>query len=142
MSLTAATRRFNVEVQSLLDKEVTVVTVRGETYTGTLIGFDTTSKDICLANAKDTQGEEFPKLIIYGHFISKIYTKQPLLDLREFAEILEKYFPKMVKYIDDARVIIVMDKIRVSEYGVEGTGPMAERIKRLFDEFLKEKGIA
>jgi len=46
----------------------------------------------------------------------------------------------MVKLYEDAGVIVVMDKIRVSERGiVEGSGPAAERVKRVYDEFIKEK---
>ncbi|RLE65851.1 MAG: small nuclear ribonucleoprotein (Sm) [Thermoprotei archaeon] len=142
MSLSTATRRFNIEINSLLNKEVTVVTTTGEEYTGLLVGFDASGKDLCLAQAKGKKGEEYPRLIIYGHIIAKIFIQKPPLDLREFATILEKYFPKMVKYVEDARVVVVMDKIRVTEHGVEGVGPIAERIKRLFDQFLEEKGVA
>jgi hypothetical protein len=38
-------------------------------------------------------------------------------------------------------VIVVMDKIRVTEKGlIEGSGPAADRVKKVFDEFRKERG--
>ena len=48
----------------------------------------------------------------------------------------------MVRVMDDAGVIVVMDRIRVNERGIiEGTGPAAERVQRVFDEFMREKGV-
>lgn len=142
MSLTTATRKFNLEMEALLNKEVAVVTTSGKTFTGILLGYDFETKSICLGRAKSSDGEEYARIFIYGHHITYVYTLKPILDLKEFASILEKYFPKMVKYIEEARVITVMNKIRISEHGVEGTGPIAERIRRLFEEYVKEKGYA
>jgi hypothetical protein len=35
-----------------------------------------------------------------------------------------------------------MDRIRVNEKGIiEGSGPAAERVQRVFDEFIREKGL-
>jgi len=46
----------------------------------------------------------------------------------------------MVKVIEEAGVIVVMDKIRVTQKGIiEGTGPAAERVQRVYDEFMKEQ---
>ncbi|RLE89470.1 MAG: small nuclear ribonucleoprotein (Sm) [Thermoprotei archaeon] len=142
MSLTTLSKRFNSEIQALLDRHITIVTLNGEKYSGTLVGFNPSTRDLCLANAVNSEGESFTRLIVYGHSISIVYTKEVLLDLKEFAEILEKHFPRMVKYYEEGRVITVMDRIRITEHGVEGTGVMAERIKRLFDVYLKEKGLA
>jgi hypothetical protein len=47
----------------------------------------------------------------------------------------------MVRVMDDAGVIVVMDRIRVTEKGiVEGAGPAAERVQKVFEEFIREKG--
>jgi RNA-processing ribonucleoprotein Sm-like component len=36
---------------------------------------------------------------------------------------------------------VVMDRIRVTEKGiVEGSGPAAERVQKVYEEFLREKG--
>src|SRR5256885_12246788 len=57
-------------------------------------------------------------------------------------ERLERVFPRMVRVMDDAGVIVVMDRIRVNEKGIiEGSGPAAERVQRVFDEFIREKGL-
>jgi len=44
----------------------------------------------------------------------------------------------MVRVNEGAGIIVVMDRIRVSEKGiVEGTGPAAERVQKVYDEFIK-----
>jgi len=126
---------------NLLDKTVTVLTTDGKSFTGTLIGFEATSKDLCLSNVKDEKGESYTRVFVYGHSVSIIYTKERLLDLKELAERLERFFPKMVKYLEESRAIVVMDRIRVTEEGVEGSGPMAEKVRRIYYDFLKEKGL-
>jgi hypothetical protein len=46
----------------------------------------------------------------------------------------------MVKTVEEAGVIVVMDKIRITEKGIiEGSGPAAERVQRVYDEFMKER---
>ncbi|MBS7622009.1 Lsm family RNA-binding protein, partial [Candidatus Bathyarchaeota archaeon] len=59
-------------------------------------------------------------------------------DMEEFARRLEEVFPKMVRYIPEARVITVLERIRVTERGVEGTGPIADRVRSIFDKFVEE----
>lgn len=135
------TRRYNAELMNLLDKTVTVVTTSGKSFTGTLVGFESTNRDLCLSNVKDERGESYTRVFVYGHSISVIYTKERLLNLKELAERLEKYFPRMVKYLEESRAILVMDRIRVTEEGVEGSGPMAEKVRRIYYDFLKEKGL-
>ena len=48
-------------------------------------------------------------------------------------------FPRMVKLYEEAGVITVTDRIRVTASGVvEGTGPMAERVQKIYEEFVRE----
>ena len=44
----------------------------------------------------------------------------------------------MVRYIPEARVITVMERIRVTEKGVEGAGPIAERVRTIYERFVEE----
>jgi hypothetical protein len=47
----------------------------------------------------------------------------------------------MVRYIREADVILVMDRIRVTRDGVvEGSGPAAERVQKVYEEWLTEEG--
>ncbi|RLI92380.1 MAG: small nuclear ribonucleoprotein (Sm) [Candidatus Altiarchaeales archaeon] len=133
-------KRYNSEMASLLNKVISVRTINGRTFTGTLLGYDT-NQDVVLKEAEDDKGEKYARVFIMKHVISEIYTKVPPLDLEGFAKRLEKVFPRMVKYYPEARAIMVMDRIRITDEGVEGTGPMAERIKKLFEEFRKEQSL-
>ncbi len=61
-------------------------------------------------------------------------------DLQGLADRLERVFPRMVKPNETAGVIVVMDRIKVSSSGViEGTGPAADRVQKVYDEFMQER---
>jgi hypothetical protein len=60
-------------------------------------------------------------------------------DLKALAGRLEKVFPTLVKLYEDKGFIWVMDKIKIAEKGViEGSGPAAERVQKVYDQFLSE----
>jgi small nuclear ribonucleoprotein (snRNP)-like protein len=127
------------EVASLLEKTVTVQTTAGKVYTGKLSGVETKTLTVCLTNARDEQGIAVRKLFITGGTISQIYSTETPFNLPALAERLERVFPRMVKVMEGAGVILVMDKIRVTEKGLlEGTGPAAERVQKVYEEFVRE----
>ncbi len=135
-----AERRFREEFSLLLQKPVTVRTSLGKAYTGILYGVDANTLSMCLANVKDESGKEIGRLFINGRSILEVYGLETPFDLRSFAERLERVFPKMVKVIDEAGVIVVMDKIRVTEKGlIEGRGPAAERVQKVYEEFMHDR---
>jgi small nuclear ribonucleoprotein (snRNP)-like protein len=135
-----AERRFREELSLLLQKPVTIRTSLGKTYTGTLYGVDANTLSMCLANVKDESGKEMGRLFINGRSILEVFGLETPFDLRSFADRLERVFPKMVKVIDEAGVIVVMDKIRVTEKGlIEGRGPAAERVQKVYEEFMRER---
>src|SRR6266581_3891915 len=141
MSSTAG-RKFMEELSNLLQKHVSVVTNQGKTFVGTLTGVDTENLSVCLTNAKSEQAGEIHKLFINGSTILQISSFEKPFDLQSLGERLERVFPRMVRVMDDAGVIVVMDRIRLNEKGIiEGSGPAAERVQRVFDEFIREKGI-
>ena len=128
------------ELSNLLQKNVSILTSSGKTFVGTLTGVDTDRMSVCLTNAK-TDGVAVHKLFLNGESILQISSFERPFDLQSLGERLERVFPRMVRVMDDAGVIVVMDRIRVTEKGiVEGTGPAAERVQRVFEEFLREKG--
>lgn len=138
MYVDTASRRFNSEFSALLDKHVAIRMTNGQSVEGTLLGYESSRYSIILGNAKVPSGEAYPRLVIYGHVIAEIRLTEPPLDVEELAKRLEEAFPKMVKYYPEARLITVMDRVRVTERGVEGTGPIAERVKAFFERFLEE----
>jgi len=136
----AAGRSFFRELASLTGSTVTVTTTGGKSFTGEMRGYDPNSLSVCLAGAKDSEGKTFHRLIINGSIIEQIVRSEEPFDLRSLANEIQKIFPPgEVKYMEDARVIQVLDKIKVTELGVEGTGPLTERVRVIFDKFVKEK---
>jgi len=136
----AAGRSFFRELASLTGSTVTVTTTGSKSFTGEMRGYDPNSLSICLAGAKDSEGKTFHRLIINGSMIEQIVRSEEPFDLRSLANEIQKIFPPgEVKYMEDARVIQVLDKIKVTESGVEGTGPLTERVRVIFDKFVKEK---
>jgi len=137
--LSVAQRRFFTEVGALIDKAVMVVTMDGKSFMGSLIGINPDNLSLCLANAKDERGMVIHRVFLNGNVVAQILAVEKPFDLRALAERLEKVFPTLVKLYEDKGFIWVMEKIKVTEKGViEGTGPAAERVQKVYDQFLSE----
>jgi len=137
--MSVAERRFFTEITSLLDKEITVETVDGKKISGILIGVHPETLSICLGEAKSESGAKMHRVFLIGSIISKIYSTEKPFDLKGLAERLEKVFPTMVRLYEDKGFIIVMDRVKVTKDGViEGSGPAAERVKRIYEQFVSE----
>ena len=132
-------RRFLTEVGALVDKIVSVVTVDGKSYMGSLVGVDPDSLNLCLAEAKDDKGRVIHRVVLNGSVVAQILAIEKPFDLRALADRLEKVFPTLVKLYEDKGFIWVMEKIKVTEKGVvEGSGPAAERVQKVFSQFMSE----
>ena len=137
--MSAAQRRFFSEVATLVDKRVTVSTLSGKSYSGTLVGINPDNMSLCLSEAKDEKGQTLHRVMLNGNVVAKIFAVEKPFDLKALAERLEKVFPTMVKLYEDKGFIWVMEKIKVTEKGVvEGTGPAAERVQKVYGLFLSE----
>ena len=135
-----ADRKFSEELALLLQKTVIVETNSGKRYTGILSGVDTDTLSICISNCTDESGRMAHRLFLTGHSIAQLYTMEKPFDLQSLADRLERVFPRMVRMVEGAGVIVVMDKIRLSEKGIiEGTGPAAERVQKVYEEFMREQ---
>lgn len=137
--MSAAQRKLLGEVAGLLDKRVTVTTSNGKSYSGTLVGINPDNLSLCLSEAKDEKGQTLHRVVLNGITVAKIYAVEKPFDLKALAERLEKVFPTMVKLYEDKGFIWVMEKIKATEKGVvEGTGPAAERVQRVYEQFMSE----
>ena len=137
--MSVAQRKFFGEIAALLDRTVMVITVDGKKYSGTLAGINPETLSLCLSEAKDEKGEYLHRVFLNGSIIAQIFTVEKPFDLKALSERLDKVFPTMVRLYEDKGFIWVMDKIKVTEKGVvEGTGPAAERVQKVYDLFLKE----
>jgi len=137
--MSVAKRKFVGEIGMLLDKTVMVITTDGKKYTGTLSGIDPDTLSLSLSDAKDEKGATTHKIFLNGNTLGQIFTIEKPFDLKALSERLEKVFPTMVKLYEDQGFIWVMEKIKVTEKGViEGSGPIAERVNRVYSMFTKE----
>lgn len=130
---------FTTEVNRLIGKKVVVVTQSGEEFSGVLSSLDIDTFSVILNNVELRGGGVLPKVVLNGRDVKRIELKKAIIDLRKLAERIERVFPKMVQYNEEAGVIIVMNRIRVTENGVvEGSGLAAEKVSEIYNEFVKE----
>ena len=128
-------RKFGEEILQFLGKKVSVEMSDQRVYNGTLAGIDE-KLDVVLDNV-DVQG--ILKLILNGSFIKEIKLMEKPFDFKALSERLSRVFPGLVKIREDVGAIIVMDKIKVTQTGLEeGSGLAADRVKAIYDEFMRE----
>ena len=131
--------KFLAEISALINKNVIVKTTTGKKYSGSLTGFNSENLNLCLAEAKDTEGNKIRRVFLNGNVIEEIYSVEKVFDLKGLSDRLEKVFPTMVKLYEDKGFMWVMNKVKVTEKGVvEGAGPAAERVKKVYEQFVSE----
>jgi small nuclear ribonucleoprotein (snRNP)-like protein len=139
LKLSIAQRKFFTEVAALAEKTVFVATNTGKTYTGTLIGINPDNLSLVMAEAKDETGKVSHRIFLNGNAVAQIASTEKPFDLKALANRLEKVFPTMVKLYEDKGFIWVMEKVKLTERGVaEGSGPAAERVQRVYEQFISE----
>lgn len=137
--MSIAQRKYFTEIAVLADKTVIVTTTLGKTFTGTLLGINPDNMSLCLSDAKDETGKLANRVFLNGSTVAQILATEKPFDLKALAGRLEKVFPTMVKLYEDKGFIWVMDKVKLTERGVvEGSGPAAERVQKVYDQFMSE----
>ena len=128
-------RRFAEESVEFLGKKVSIETSDNKTYAGILTGLNE-KFDLILDHV---ESQQIQKLMINGLFVKEVKLLERPFDLKALSERLSRVFPGLVKIREDVGAIIVMDKIKVTESGIEeGSGLAASRVKAIYDEFLRE----
>ena len=131
-------RAFFREMSTLSGMPVKVITSYGRSYIGVLRGFDPNTLSLCLVDVKAESGESQDLIFIMGQYIQEIILAEKPFDLEGLTEEIGKLFPKgEVKLDREARVITVLNKVKVTESGVEGTGPIAERVQTIYDRYVE-----
>lgn len=134
-----ASRRFFEELGQLITKPIRVEDTSGRVFDGTFLGYEGNTMSICLGDVKGDKGTKIHRVFVYGPTIARISASERPFDLEGLAERLDRVFPNMVRIYSDAGIIVVMDKIRVSESGlVEGSGPAADRVNDIYQRFVSE----
>lgn len=133
-------RQYNTELQSLIDKIIKVYCEDERFFVGQLKGISEDS-NLVLVNAKNEKNKEFPKLLIKNTFYNFVSVEEDPFPLEALAERIAKIFSKgHVNYILEQNVISILNgKIIVDENGVRGSGPSADRVKKIFDQFMLDR---
>lgn len=128
-------RKFAEESMQFLGKKVSIETSDNKTYSGVLVGINE-KFDLIMDNV---DSQQIQKLMINGLFVKEVKLLERPFDLKALADRLSRVFPGLVKIREDVGAIIVMDKIKVTESGIEeGSGLAASRVKAIYDEFTRE----
>ena len=130
---------FNKELADLKGKYITVVTTTGKNFNGLLKAWNPDTFDLCLSNVNEGKNSYF-KVFLRGPIISEILISEQPFDLQGLASELQERLNLLeadVKLYADARMIQVLNKVKVTEKGVEGTGPVADRVRVVFEQFME-----
>ncbi len=130
---------FFKELASVLGNVVKVITKDNKSYTGTLKGFDRNTLSVVLVDAVDEENTKYQKIFIYGSTIKYFTKEKEAFNLQGLAKELERMFPPGgVVYHEDGNVIAIMNKVYVTEDGVEGTGLLADRVRSVYEKYVAQ----
>jgi len=128
-------RKFGEETFQFIGKKVSVETSDEVVYNGILSAIDD-KLDLVLNNV---EGQGILKIILNGSFVKKIKLLEKPFDFKALSDRISRVFPGLVKIREDVGAIIVMDKIKVTQAGIEeGSGLAADRVKAIYEDFIKE----
>jgi len=129
-------RQYNTELGLLIDKIVKVYLDKDKFFVGQLKGVSEDS-NLILTNAKNEKNKSFPKLFIMSSFYNFVSLEEEPFPMKALADRIATIFTKgHVNYIEDQNIISILNgKIIVDENEVRGTGPSADRVKKIFDQF-------
>jgi small nuclear ribonucleoprotein (snRNP)-like protein len=129
-------RQYNTELGMLVDKIVKVYLDKDKFFVGQLKGISEDS-NLILINAKNEKNKAFPKLFIRSNFYNFVSLEEEPFPMLALSERIATIFTKgHVDFIEDQNIISILSgKIVVSEEGVKGSGPSAERVKKIYDQF-------
>ncbi len=137
-----AKRSYQKEIIAFTNKRVAIVLKDGKKYVGELKGVNPETLTCVLVKAK-REGEtaELHRVCLNGDQVSEIYLEEAPFDLSGLKEELEQIFrrPGDVKVYDEAGLIVVLERVKVSESGVEGTGPVADRVRAIFNRYASSR---
>ena len=129
-------RQYNTEIGLLIDKIVKVYLDKEKFFVGQLKGISEDS-NLILVNVKNEKNKSFPKILVKSSYYNYISLEEEPFPMEALAERIAKIFsPGHVDFKEDQKVISILNgKIIVDESGVRGSGPSADRVKKIFEQF-------
>ncbi len=94
--------------------------------------------NLILNNAKTEKGKTFPKILIRNSVYNFVSVEEDPFPMQALTERIATIFGKgHVDYMEDQNVISILSgKIVVDENGVRGSGPSADRVKKIYQQFV------
>ncbi len=128
-------REFNTELAKFMEQIVKVHVSNGY-FVGQLKGVSNNSS-LILTDVKNEKGQSFPKVLISEKYYQYITLEEEPFPMVALADRIATIFSKgHVKYNEEQGIISILNgKIVVDENGVRGSGPSAERVKKIFEQF-------
>ena len=131
-------RSYNQELGLLLDKIVKVYLDGDKFFVGQLKGVSEDS-NLILTNAKNEKNKDFPKLLISSKYYNNVSVEEEPFPMKALSERIATIFSGHVNFIEDQNIISILNgKIIVDENGVRGTGPSADRVKKIYEQFIMD----
>ena len=132
-------RQYNTELGTLIDKIVKVYIDKDKFFVGQLKGISEDS-NLILVNVKNEKNKVFPKLFIRSNFYNFVSLEEEPFPMVALSERIAAIFSKgHVNYLEDQNIISILSgKIVVSQAGVKGEGPSADRVRKIYDQFIMD----
>ncbi|MFX1337679.1 MAG: Lsm family RNA-binding protein [Promethearchaeota archaeon] len=129
-------RQYNTELGLLVDKIVKVYLDDDKFFVGQLKGVSEDS-NLILVNVKNEKKKSFPKLLVKSSYYNYVSLEEEPFPMQALADRIAKIFsPGHVDLKEDQNVISILNgKIIVDEEGVRGSGPSADRVRKIFEQF-------
>ena len=143
MSMATASRKLVSEITSWQGKRIKVRLIDGRIYEGVVEAIDHPSFNILLSDVVNEKGEKLYKVLIRGQQISEvIIPQQDIFNAEEFARLLQeelKLAPGAIKVYPEIETVMVFNSIKVTRNGVEGSGPLAQKVYSVFEKYMATK---
>ena len=129
-------RQYNTELGLLIDKIVKVYLDDDKFLVGQLKGISEDS-NLILINVKNEKKKTFPKMLVKSSYYNYVSLEEDPFPMQALADRIAKIFsPGHVDLKEDQSVISILNgKIIVDEEGVRGSGPSADRVRKIFEAF-------
>jgi small nuclear ribonucleoprotein (snRNP)-like protein len=129
-------RRFAEELNAFVGRSVVVATTDAKEYSGLLVAID--ERLNLVLDRVSGAGPNVFKMAVNGETVREVRLTEKPFDYKALGERLNRVFPGFVVVREDVGAIIVMEKIKVTEKGVEGTGLATEKVRAIFDDYMRE----
>ena len=130
-------KNYKFELNVFAGKHVVIHTTTGKKVKGVLLGLNTDDMSVILGDAA-VDNQIHHRIFLSGSTVAEMYLGEAPFNIQGLRTELEKVFKKSgVRYFEDTQTILVMDRYKVTEEGVDGDGPVADRVRRIWSSYVE-----